>query len=76
MQQLNAELKKHMKTLRISEAAGILDTLLMKAEKKGFTYQEFLYKLQHEVKRRDEKSMERRLNRAAFPNTRRLKSLI
>ncbi len=37
MQQLNTELKKHMKTLRISEAAGILDTLLMEARKGGFT---------------------------------------
>jgi DNA replication protein DnaC len=68
MHQLNAELKQHMRTLRISEAAGILDNLLMEAEKKGFTYQEFLGKLlKHEVKRRDEKSMERRLKQAAFP---------
>jgi DNA replication protein DnaC len=66
--QLNAELKQHMRMLRISEAAGILDNLLMEAEKKGFTYQEFLGKLlKHEVKRRDEKSMERRLKQAAFP---------
>ncbi|MBO8138845.1 MAG: ATP-binding protein [Desulfotomaculum sp.] len=68
MQQLNAELKQHMRTLRISEAADILDTLLMEAEKKGFTYQEFLYKLiKHEVKKRNKKSMERRLKQAAFP---------
>ncbi len=68
MQQLNVDLKQHMKTLRISEAAGVLDNLLMEAEKKSFTYQEFLYKLlQHEVKRRDAKSMERRLKQAAFP---------
>jgi len=66
--QLNAELKQHMRTLRISEAAGILDNLLMEAENKSLTYQEFLDKLlKHEVRRRDEKSMERRLKQAAFP---------
>lgn len=68
MQQLNVELKQHMKTLRISEAAGILDDMLIEAEKQGFTYQEFLHKLvNYEVKRRDEKSTERRLKQAAFP---------
>lgn len=66
--QLNAELKQHMKTLRISEAANILDNVLIEAESKDFTYQEFLYRLiNHEVQRRDEKSMERRLKQAAFP---------
>ncbi|WP_238455626.1 ATP-binding protein [Desulfolucanica intricata] len=47
---------------------SILDTLLMEAEKRSFAYQEFLYKLfKHEVKMRDEKSIERRLKQAAFP---------
>jgi len=68
MQQLNAELKQHMKTLRISEAAAILDNLLMDAEKEGFTYQQFLYKLiSHEVAKREEKALERRFKQAAFP---------
>ncbi len=40
----------------------------MEAEKKSLTYQEFLGKLlKHEIRRRDEKSMERRLKQAAFP---------
>lgn len=68
MQQLNTELKQYMKTLRISEAADVLEDMLLEAESKDLTYHEFLYKLiSYEVQRREEKSLERRLKQAAFP---------
>ncbi len=68
MQQLNAKLKQYMKTLHISEAANILEDTLLEAENKGLTCHEFLYKLiSYEIKRREEKSLERRLKQATFP---------
>ena len=62
------ELKAKMKTLKIGEAADIVDDLLMSSNKKELTYKEFLEKLvDHEVKRREEKDFQKRLKWAAFP---------
>lgn len=38
-------IKQHMTTLNIPAAAGILDELLLEAQSKDFTHQEFLYQL-------------------------------
>lgn len=62
------QLKRQMKTLKISEAASIVDELLIEAEKQELTYQQFLAKLvKHEVKKPEEKQLEKRLKWAAFP---------
>jgi DNA replication protein DnaC len=62
------QLKQDMKTLKISEAASIVDEMLIEAEKQELTYQQFLAKLiKHEVKKREEKQLEKRLKWAAFP---------
>ena len=53
MPQSNTKLKQHMKTLHITEAANILEEMLLEAESKNLTYHEFLYKLiSYEVQRR------------------------
>lgn len=63
-----AELKQQMKTLNIIEAAKIIDDLLTDAETKELSYQEFLHKLiGHELHHREEKSLEKRLKQAVFP---------
>jgi DNA replication protein DnaC len=68
MQSTTTQLKQDMKTLKISEAAGMLDELLIKAEKEELTYQDFLHRLiTHEIKKREEKQLEKRLKWAAFP---------
>ena len=62
------QLKQDMKTLKISEAANFVDEMLLEAEKQELTYQQFLGKLiKHEVKKRKEKQLEKRLKWAAFP---------
>ncbi|UMZ72535.1 IS21-like element helper ATPase IstB [Natranaerofaba carboxydovora] len=62
------ELKTKMKTLKIGEAADIVDDLLISSKEKELTYKEFLEKLvDHEVKRREEKDFQKRLKWAAFP---------
>jgi len=62
------QLKQYMKTLKITEATNIVDELLIEAEKQELTYQQFLYKLvKHEVEKREEKQLEKRLKWAAFP---------
>ena len=67
MPQSNTKLKQHMKTLHITEAANILEEMLLEAESKNLTYHEFLYKLiSYEVQRREVKSLERCLKEAAF----------
>ena len=62
------ELKAKMKTLKIGEAADIVDDLLISSKEKELTYKEFLEMLvDHEVKCREEKDFQKRLKWAAFP---------
>ena len=62
------QIKRSMKALKITEAASVIDELLLEAQKKNFTYQQFLAKLiNHEVNKREEKHLEKRLKWAAFP---------
>jgi len=61
-------IKKHMTTLNIPAAVGILDELLLKAQSKDFTCQEFLYQLvAHEITTREKRRLEKQLKWAAFP---------
>ena len=61
-------IKQHLTTLNIPAAAGILDELLLEAQKKDLTCQEFLYQLvAHEVNTREKRRLEKQLKWAAFP---------
>lgn len=61
-------LQEHFRHLRMAETADELPILLRKAEKSSWTYQEFLQELlMHEVKKREEKNVEKRLKWAKFP---------
>lgn len=61
-------LKRQMSSLKITEAAAIVDELLIEAETNDLTCREFLCRLiGHEVKKRDEKQFNKRLKWAAFP---------
>lgn len=61
-------LQEQFRHLRMVETANELPALLRNAEKMSWTYQEFLQEvLIYELKRRDEKSIERRMKWAAFP---------
>lgn len=60
--------QEKLKTLRMSESANYLPILLKEAEKGDMTYLNFLNSiLSYELKRREEKLLERRLKWAAFP---------
>lgn len=62
-------LQEHFRHLRMTEAANELPVLLRNAEKMSWTYQEFLQELlTYELKRREEKSVEKRLKWAKFPH--------
>jgi len=62
------ELQTQLKTLKINEAAAAVDDIIMLAQKKSFSYQKFLEQLlSHELEKRQEKDMEKRLKWAAFP---------
>jgi DNA replication protein DnaC len=62
-------IKQHMATLNMTAAANILDELLLMAQNKDFTYQEFLYRLvNHEVTNREKRRLEKQLKLAAFPD--------
>lgn len=62
------EIQQAFRQLRLSETAEELPKLLRKAEQTSWTYLEFLEQLTtYELKRREEKSIERRLNWARFP---------
>lgn len=57
-----------LKTLRLSETARYLPTLVKEAETEDLSYLAFLNRiLEYEKKRREEKQLERRLKWAAFP---------
>ncbi|MDR4887984.1 IS21-like element helper ATPase IstB [Fredinandcohnia sp. QZ13] len=61
-------LQEHFRHLRMAETADELPVLLRKAEKSSWTYQEFLQELlMYEVKKREEKNVEKRLKWAKFP---------
>lgn len=61
-------LQEQLRHLRMAETASQLPVLLRNAEKASWTYQEFLQEiLNYELKRRDEKSIEKRLKGAKFP---------
>src|SRR5690625_2712151 len=61
--------QERLKTLRMSESAQYLPTLVKEAEKHDKSYLDFLNSiLEYEQKRREEKLLERRLKWAAFPS--------
>ncbi|MDQ0216678.1 DNA replication protein DnaC [Oikeobacillus pervagus] len=61
-------LQEYFRLLRMTETANELPVLLRNAEKMSWTYQEFLQELLvYELKRRDEKNVEKRLKWAKFP---------
>ncbi|QFF98031.1 ATP-binding protein [Psychrobacillus glaciei] len=62
------EIQSHFKQLRLAETAEELPQLLREAEKSSWTYLEFLEAITHfELKKREAKSVERRLKWARFP---------
>jgi DNA replication protein DnaC len=61
-------LQEQLRHLRMTETANELPIILRETEKNSLTYQEFLQKLlMHELKRRDEKNVEKRMKWAKFP---------
>jgi len=61
-------LQEQFRHLRMTEASDELPVLLRNAEKMSWTYQEFLQELlTYELKKREEKSVEKRLKWARFP---------
>lgn len=61
-------LQEQLRHLRMTETANELPVLLRNAETMSWTYQEFMQEiLMFEVKRREEKSVEKRLKLARFP---------
>ncbi|WP_343783430.1 IS21-like element helper ATPase IstB [Alkalibacillus silvisoli] len=61
-------LQKQFKTLRLAETAEYLPDLIRYAESKDWTYRELLTEMaSYELKRREEKQIERQLKWAAFP---------
>lgn len=67
------QLQQQLHSLRLSEGANHLPTLLQQAEAEDWTYQMFLRQLTgYEQKRREEKLIEKRLKWAAFPSYRTL----
>ncbi len=67
------ELAQQLKTLKINEAANVLDEILLKSQEENHTYQQFLDRLlSFEIKKREQKDLEKRLKWAAFPEIKRL----
>jgi DNA replication protein DnaC len=61
-------LQEQFRHLRLVETAEELPVLLRNAEKSSWTYQEFLQELlTYEMKKREEKNVEKRLKWAKFP---------
>jgi DNA replication protein DnaC len=61
-------LQEQLRHLRMTETANELPIILRETEKNSLTYQEFLQKLlMHELKRREEKNVEKRMKWAKFP---------
>lgn len=62
------EIQQSFRQLRMVETADVLTDFLRKAEQKSWTYLELLEELTtFELKKREEKSIEKRLNWARFP---------
>jgi DNA replication protein DnaC len=62
------QLQQQLRSLRLSESANYLPSLIKQAESEDWTYQVFLNHLtNYEQKRREEKLIERRLKWASFP---------
>lgn len=62
------ELQQQLRTLRLAETATYLPSLIQQAETQDWTYRTFLNQLTaYELKRRDEKQIEKRLKWASFP---------
>ena len=67
------QLKSCMKRLNITEAAAVLEEMLLDAQVKEPSYQSFLIDLmQHEISKREEKQLGRLYKLAAFPDCRTL----
>jgi DNA replication protein DnaC len=61
-------LKQSLTQLHLSEAAGIVDELLLTAEKQQWSYRAFTqHLLDHECKRRDQKQLAKRYKAAELP---------
>jgi DNA replication protein DnaC len=68
MTQSLEQLQQAFRTLRLSETANHLPSLIQQAESQDWTYRMFLDHLTaYELKRRDEKLIEKRLKWATFP---------
>ena len=62
------QLKDYMTRLHITEAAAVVDEILMDAQVKEPSYQSFLMTLmEHEIKKREEKQLGRLYKLASFP---------
>jgi len=62
------QLKNHMKSLKITEAAAVVEEMLIDAQVKEPSYQSFLINLiQYEISRREEKQLARLYKLASFP---------
>ncbi len=62
------KLKNDMRRLNITEAAAVVEEILLEAQVKEPSYQVFLKNLvQHEIKKREEKQVNRLYKLAAFP---------
>src|SRR5699024_3901214 len=69
MTQTLSNVQQQLKSLRLGESASYLPELVRKAESEEWTYRTFLEHLtQYELKRREEKLVEKRLKWAAFPH--------
>ena len=63
------EIQQQFRSLRLTETANYLPSLIQQAESEDWTYQVLLKQLTgYELKRRDEKLIEKRLKWAAFPS--------
>ncbi|MCT1905567.1 ATP-binding protein, partial [Oceanobacillus sojae] len=63
------EIQQQFRSLRLTETANYLPSLIQQAESEDWTYQVLLNQLTgYELKRRDEKLIEKRLKWAAFPS--------
>ncbi len=68
MMNTNDLLKKQMRTLRITEAASVIDSLLIQSEHGQDSYQVFLNKvLDYELKKREERKIQKLYKLARFP---------
>lgn len=62
------QLQQQLRTLRLSETAEYLPTVIQRAESENWTYKTFLsYLVEHEQQCRDQKQIERRMKLASFP---------